>query len=417
MKSLEIGIIYLLSNNPFYAHFIMQMRRIPHKNDPKLPTAGVCVRDSVELHYNPDFLDACLEVGGAKAVAAVLMHEAQHLTHFHITGRQKGRYAKTFNIAADCAINQFNPWLMESKLGKAMEMVSGPLPADAVRNEDTERGVVTINTVRKLAQRPELVERERMDYYYDALLEQFKKNAEKNPGQGEPDQMIGEGEGGFDSHEMWDESDANADAVKETIKHAANKAANTTGRGRCPGEVLAAIQEMNKDRVSWKSVLRNFVANSIDVVFEPTRKKRNRRYGLAYSGIRKDPILHLIVIKDTSGSVSDEALGASDSEIRKIHKNSVKITVIDADTEVQQVYEYNPKKVTGSRGRGGTTFSPALKKAEEIGADAIIFFTDGYGEGPENIYKPKGIPILWALFDENGRKQLPAKDKKIIVTP
>ena len=85
-----------------------------------------------------------------------------------------------------------------------------------------------------------------------------------------------------------------------------------------------------------------------------------------FPGKRKKPQLHLAIPFDVSGSVSDAEIEQFFSEINYMYKQGVKLTVIQADCEVRSVEEYDPKKPIQRNGQGGTEYSPALKKAEEL---------------------------------------------------
>ena len=124
----------------------------------------------------------------------------------------------------------------------------------------------------------------------------------------------------------------------------------------------------------------------------PTRKKRNRRYGILQPGNKKKPELHLALCVDTSGSVSDEELSMFWGEMQAISGMGVKITIIEADCVVQNVYEFEPKKTPSFSGRGGTAYNPAIEKALEIKADGIIYCGDfDTADTPEDPKKP----FLW----------------------
>jgi predicted metal-dependent peptidase len=180
---------------------------------------------------------------------------------------------------------------------------------------------------------------------------------------------------------------------KEVAKQAVNESVKSCGGiGSVPGEIAALVAELNKSQVNWKKQLRQFFVNTLKSTRIATRKRRNRRYGILQPGHKKKPELHLGLCVDTSGSVSDEELAMFWEEMKAIYSCGVKITVIEADCAVQNVYEFEGKKTPEFRGRGGTSYNPAIKKAVELKVDGILYCGDfDTADIPENPKKP----FLW----------------------
>lgn len=115
-------------------------------------------------------------------------------------------------------------------------------------------------------------------------------------------------------------------------------------------------------------------------------------------GNRNHPKMHLAIGVDSSGSVWDELLAQGFAEIARIQACGVKVTVIECDTQVNQVYEFDPKKKISVKGRGGTLFKPVFDKCAELDVDGLIFFTDGGNFEGDELKKPK-YQVLWALYE------------------
>jgi len=85
------------------------------------------------------------------------------------------------------------------------------------------------------------------------------------------------------------------------------------------------------------------------------------------------------------------------SEIGQIAKYA-KVTVVEADAEIKNSYEYNPKKKYKVAGRGGTAYKPAFdffnKKENQV--DGMIYFGDMDCFDTEKLVKPR-YPVLWAI--------------------
>jgi predicted metal-dependent peptidase len=201
-------------------------------------------------------------------------------------------------------------------------------------------------------------------------------------------------------HSLWSESEGGKEELKEKIKAAVKMAA---GRAKTVGslssELELLIDRLNYQPKSWKRELHRFAARALEIRVETSRKKRNRRYGIMYPGTVKEEVLHIGVAIDTSGSVSDEALNQFMAEIGNIAKYA-QVTVVEADSEVKNSYEFNPKKTYKIKGRGGTAYQPAFDWFNDnTEVDGVIYFGDMDCFDSEEIKKPK-YPVLWAIVGE-----------------
>ena len=113
-------------------------------------------------------------------------------------------------------------------------------------------------------------------------------------------------------------------------------------------------------------------------------------------------MLKIVVVVDTSGSVSDRDVAFILNEIVSIiagRKHS--LTVIECDSEVQRVYQVKTQADIKKNvvGRGGTAFTPVIEyvNRDRYFRDALlIYFTDGYGE--REIPRPKTYRNLWVIL-------------------
>lgn len=359
-KIVTKAIIDLFDSERFYAELIMQMDRILSD---KVPTAGVCVKDNIQLYINPAFFESLTP----EQRVSILKHECQHILNDHISRSKEYApdvYSDTkdaaeglinsakhmlINVAADCSINPGIPHLPEG--------------AQYPSNFNLPSGQI-------------------MEFYADAL-----KNNEKMK------QLTH-----YDGHDLWSESEGDKEEIKQKIQKAVKSAANNTrAAGKMSSDLELLVERLNYKPKDWKGDLRRFVARALSVELQSSRVKRNRRYGITIPGVVKEDILHIGVAIDTSGSVSDEALNQFMAEIANIAKYA-KVTVVEADSEVKDAYEFNPRKVYKVKGRGGTAYQPAFKYfTEETNVDGVIYFGDmDSADRPE---KPK-YPVLWAIIGD-----------------
>jgi len=361
----------------FYAEILCEMRRILN---PKLPyCAGVCIKDKIELHINPDMFN----VLSLEERVDTLKHECEHILRDHIPrGKElmpevfqktehkdyateeeaieaaadnqvKNMQHLTFNVAADCAINWHLPNL----------------------NENCPRP--------KMYNQPD---NQTMEYYFEHIKDHPKLKQQM---------------GMEDTHSLWKESTGAKEFIKEKIRQAVNKAAKRTkAAGKLTADQELLVEYFNGgNKVNWKQELRRFVARTIETKVESSRKKRNRRYGIMFPGQVKMEDLHIGVAKDSSGSVSDEAYVQFMKEIDNIAKFA-KVTMLDADAEVKNVEEYKKGMKVTRKGYGGTAYQPALDYfSKDKTVDGVIYFGDMDCYDNEELVKPK-YKVLWAIVGD-----------------
>jgi predicted metal-dependent peptidase len=345
----------------------------------KVPSAGVSITDKINLFYN----EAWIESLDLIDVVKVLKHECGHILQEHIIrakqiGIVNSELHKRFNLATDATINTHD-------LVPTVEKIGG-VTVDTL-NEKLKQMIDDANSKDKGSRKfSPMKEGEIAEYYYNKINEFAEENSDILPeGNGFGDTM--------DDHSTWEESDGNEEMQKEVAKQAVNESVKSCGGiGNIPGEIASLVAELNRSQVNWKQQLRQFYVNTLKSTKLATRKRRNRRYGILQPGVKKKPELHLGLCVDTSGSVSDEELTLFWEEMKAIYSCGVKITVIEADCVVQNVYEFEGKKTPEFRGRGGTSYNPAIKKALELKVDGILYCGDfDTADIPENPKKP----FLW----------------------
>lgn len=414
---LNASIIHLIMEERFFAELIMNMKR---HIDPKLPAAaGVNVTDGINLYINPYMWQSMTVVEQAE----VLKHECYHVINNHFA-RWKELYPDGFdeqknksiidriknnmefkigNLAGDFASNEYLPNLPKEM--KIFDEHGNPVLEPDEIEDDKGNKTKNPNAGKQVIGRPVFVDDWRkndptvdkyqhMEYYWERLKQEQQKN-------GSVEIIMVDGEGNpmtVDDHSLWDKGAKDPEYITEKVKQAVNKAAESAkGAGsNIPPQVEKLIQALNHKAKDWKNDIKRFVAKAFQSDRESTRKKRNRRYGIIFPGWKTTEQLHLVWITDTSGSMYSELLCQGWAEMAKLHSMGVKITCIEADDQVHCIKEFNPKELPACDGRGGTSFKDALEQADELGADGLIYFTDGDATDCSTVSKPK-TPLLWAL--------------------
>lgn len=364
IKTYENTMISLLQQKPFFAKLIMSMRKDFMF---KAPTAAVSVSSTgINLHINPEFFEALTH----SERVGVLTHECLHLVHSHLVRFNMKEStmvdAQFINLACDVAINQFIP-----ELPTKMMVPDG-------KGGMQEGQPVTLEQLRKYV--PEALAKQSSEYYFSL----FKQNEDKFP-----KMHI------LDDHSQWDDSDLTEEQKQKMVKGHVKAIMDTCASSELTDLDQSIIDSFKKSKVNWKSILRQFFANSEEVFTERSRKKRNRRYGIIQPGNKNEMKLKLGIAVDTSGSISEDELQLFFSEIdRMFDEQKTVLYIMEADTVIRDVYEYKRGMKITPKGRGGTAYNPALIKAKELGVDACIYFGDM--DSADEPVKPRGFSVLWA---------------------
>lgn len=375
MNLYEKAFYDLMQKKPFFANLMLNCT-IQLTQDKKVPTAMVGVdrkARKVKMVFNTDYLASIPE----GCVMGVIEHESLHIAFSHIFMEYRFNHsidAQVWNIATDCALNQF------------------------INSDNLHKDWITPESLEKMLGVP-LERKQTAEYYYEKLKEnkdklEFVQSQDDHSGFGGPN----------DSDFMT------PDEMKAIFKDTIEKTVQQSN-GNIPKGLEGIIAQMTSNKVNWKQKFRNFVGKAVSNTTKHTRKRPNRRLGLDAPGRKKNRTVTLAFVTDSSGSVSDDAYSLFLAEAQSALKScSTTIYHIQADMEVNDVTKYKASdKIKFERkGYGGTAYGPGLKKAVELGCDAIVYMGDmDASDVPEN----PGIPVVWAIV---GRQDPPAKFGEII---
>ncbi len=344
LASLERAASRLLLVNPFYGHVLLCAIRVVTE---EVETAAVTVRNgALHLLVNPVFWLRTLESDAHRV--GVLKHEILHVVLGHLQRARQLEHAERMNVAADLAVN----CLVEEEL----------LPASALR----------IDTPGLLALGDRLWG-QTMEWYYARLASGAAATALQ-----QSSDTRGQGA------EIWAEGDpvAAAAVTAEVVRQGA-QAAGAEALARLPGDLRRVVEETvahGTGTRDWRRMVRLFGTGSRRTRIRTTLKRPSKRFGKV-PGIRVQPLSHLAVVLDTSGSIEPRQLAAFFGEVRAIWRAGATITVVESDQEVGRVWNYRGQAPTETSGGGGTDFDPAIawvnERAQRI--DGVIFMTDGQG--------------------------------------
>ncbi len=343
--------------------------------------------DGRHLYYSQKYVEGLSDDELLGMLAHLVMHPAmQHHT------RRGNRDHKRWNKACDLAIN--TP-LMEAGFKLPMNV-----PVDPRHSGNSAESIYTV-----------LEEEEQNEEPQGQPPQPPPGGSGNDPGQGQGDgegDQEGEGEGtpgGGDAPgsvlDAQDPAQDNAD-WQMAVKQAAQAAKMM---GQLPADLARLVQEANRPRYDWRSLLLRFAQDQSKCDF--SWKMPNRRYmaqGLYMPEINDTQMGDMVVAIDSSGSIDDKTLakfiGAIEGVADQVKPRSIKVMVCDARVQEITTFERDePIEGIKLKGGGGTDFCPVF---DEIDANdekpvCIMYLTDGYGRFPD---QPSEIPTLWVMISE-----------------
>ncbi len=400
----------------YWGYLFSQIRRKAEENLPSIMGVAPEPDGTICLYYNPSLVDGTDDAN----VTKVIEHEGLHLLNKHIPRLikilsnetdtfKKGIKANVWNKAADCAVNQQakfkNDFVINGDKWNLCLPETLNLPTDKVS-----------------------------EWYYLKMLEDVKvhkigvNGGSSNGQEGESDiATIGD-------HDKWQDNlkgvadyDALARKVDQHVKRIVKESAKTFNkdRGRLPSHIAELIsQNLAPPKAPYYQIIRKLVRGSRLSKFKrsPTRINRKRTYAFhlknanlpqmsPFPGKQRDFTFDIVVLIDTSGSMSQDDIKEGLSGIKNILEKDrhCYTTVLEVDAGVEK--EYVCKRVHDIqfdiKGRGGTTLAPGLFRARELECDVCISFTDGYTENI-NMIPRKKLPkkIIWVINKQGTAKQV-----------
>ena len=226
--------------------------------------------------------------------------------------------------------------------------------------------------------------------------------------------------------EGYDKEGGGQDSVERSWKDAAIKAANGIKEGK-PGDVWgklkSTIEGLYKTTTDWKAAFKFIVGKSLNDA-ETRSALVNKNILISQDRMARtekdkyDNMDYMICVVDSSGSMSDDDLKHMLSEIYAlaVAKKPMKLYVIQCDTKIQEIKEYNNVEQLKKdalratvKGRGGTDMGDFFKlmktdkRFNRSKPDLIIIFTDSDSRGRQYPRDRKTMNWLcWCILDDPG---------------
>lgn len=388
----------MLQRFPFVGAVAMHLDLVPVR-DADCPTAST---DGAAMYWNIEFL---AELKPEERLF-VFAHEVYHNIMLHSL-RLDGRSHKLFNIACDIEVNQLleNDGLVAPKDGCFIRNRNHPNGYDFAANLSAEQYYELL--LKNADNADATANGGSLDGQFDVHI--FKDDRFEPSGNETSDKY---GKVGHDPDFRPNVTEGNVEHIREAAIAAA-QAIERQG-GSLPAHLKQIVNKLSEAKVDWKEVLTQFVTRNCGDG-DRTWNRCNRRFAASgtYLPAHESSSMNVAVVLDTSGSVSallPQFLGELNSLVKSF--GNYKLTVIQNDTEVEDVAEYtddNPLDLENVEfkvhGYGGTELSPAFKHIVDnnIEVDCIVAMTDG--EFSSNISPDIcSIPTMW-LLPKNGKKE------------
>ncbi|HHJ14999.1 MAG TPA: hypothetical protein ENJ79_11625 [Gammaproteobacteria bacterium] len=377
----------LILDRPFLGALVL---RLPMKaaRPERCRTIGTDVR---ALYYNPEYIrDLSLE-----QTQFVLAHEALHCALSHFARRQH-RVKQRWDVACDLAIN---PLLIQD----------GLKPPPGVLLRSGFEGMMAEEIYPFIEEDTE--EETHDDHFYDQ--EDKPEDSHDSGGAGASGQDGGgssgadmdQGEGSSPRPLSESEQEQLAVQWRQRLAGAAQQAKQA---GKLGAALERLVDHLLQPQLPWRMLLARYMTAAARDDYSYQRPAR--REGDAILPTLKSQQVDVVVVLDTSGSVSDTEMREFVSEIDAI-KGQMRARLLlhacDAELCRNGPWRFEPwEEFSLPRdiyGRGGTRFTPVFEWLERVGErpDLLVYFTDAQGEFPQ---QEPNFPVLWLV---KGRGQVP----------
>ncbi len=383
----------LILDKPFLGALVLRLPMLAA--DPKW--CKTTATDARTFYYNPAYIEGLT----LDQTQFMLAHEALHcaLSHF---ARREHRTLHRWDLACDFAIN---PLLIKDGL----KPPPGALYLDQFDGMTAEEIYPAIADME--------ADNETLDQH---IYDQDDSGSGNNRGQGQSPPRPDE-EGGGNRPEA--ELDANrggapqppplTDNEREQLsvqwqQRLAGAAQQALQAGKLGGGLARLVDHLLQPQLPWRMLLAKYMTAISRDDYNYTRP--SRREGAAIFPSLRSAQVDIVVVLDTSGSVSVDEMREFMSEIDAIKgqvRARVTLHACDAELAAGGPWEFEPweefKLPDNIKGGGGTCFTPVFDwaRSRDRQPDLLVYFTDAEGEFPK---QEPYYPVLWLV---KGKAKVP----------
>ena len=262
-----------------------------------------------------------------------------------------------------------------------------------------------------------------------------ESESDKDSGEEEDDEYKpGKGSGVDGEEQPWelgppdDENPGIPEAEGRILqRRAAEKVAQSSkSRGDLPGSFVDFCKKiLEPPTIPWEQEFRDVYGSEIACVagMDDSSYRKPSRRGMALSSLfvlasRVSPEPSVWMLLDTSASMAHPDLVVACNEVEGVIRtlSATDPTIIQCDTQVQEVKTYRSIHEMEFKGRGGTDLREGFRVLMEAKEkpDILIVLTDGGTYWPRE--QPKGVKVIVVLLGSIvWEEKVPAWAKKIVV--
>lgn len=370
----------MLLSQPFVAVLAMRLKMVVVVDD-RLPTA--CT-DSQHIFFNLEFMRKC----STPQRRFVIAHEVWHCVMGHFL-RQQQRHQQRWNFACDYEINGILSYFFKSD----------DLPKNILFDEHY-RGKSAEQIYTLLGKIPENEWAETYRWQGSRLPVESAQFDQHQPDLSIPDSV----EFRIDP-DFRPQSPTEMDVERwREFTAAAGQVTGVTA-GSLGADVQRVVNNALKPQLNWPTLLQRFIQRTISGSYQWHKPARRYLAQGVYLPGRQGQCLRLTLAIDTSGSTLQD-LPKFLAELTAILQGfeQVQLQVISCDAAITDVSHYDKYDLASlkkwqAKGLGGTSFIPVFHyiadDPEHMGVpNALIFFTDGFGDAP---VEAPAYPVIWVL--------------------
>lgn len=398
----------LILDKPFLGALVLRLPMM--EGDPSW--CKTTFSDGKTLYYNAEYINS-LDIDQTQFA---LSHEALHcaLSHFY----RRGHRIKTrWDLACDYAVNPLliNDGLKPTPDAAYLEEYKG-MTAEEIypclddeddeddeqeQDSDTDDNEDLENKHQGDAGNDNSEKEPEQDDRSDS--ENEPEQDDRSEGAGSSNQNENQSNGGSAAPEPQPMSGQEQEDLNTQWQQRLAAAAQTAHqRGQLGGEMARMVDFLLQPRLPWRMLLQRYMTMTARDDYSYSRPSSRRGNPAVFPRLRSSETSVVVVI-DTSGSISEEEIGEFISEIDAIKSHvRARITLLTCDSELNHgcPWYFDPwddfSRDIAILGGGGTNFRPPFEwiEKQDRAPDLLVYFTDAMGIFPraEPMY-----PVLWLV--------------------
>jgi predicted metal-dependent peptidase len=398
----------LILDKPFLGALVLRLPMM--EGDPSW--CNTTFSDGKTLYYNAEYINS-LDIDQTQFA---LSHEALHcaLSHFY----RRGHRIKTrWDLACDYAVNPLliNDGLKPTPDAAYLEEYKG-MTAEEIypclddeddeddeqeQDSDTDDNEDLENKHQGDAGNDNSEKEPEQDDRSDS--ENEPEQDDRSEGAGSSNHNENQSNGGSAAPEPQPMSGQEQEDLNTQWQQRLAAAAQTAHqRGQLGGEMARMVDFLLQPRLPWRMLLQRYMTMTARDDYSYSRPSSRRGNPAVFPRLRSSETSVVVVI-DTSGSISEEEIGEFISEINAIKSHvRARITLLTCDSELNHgcPWYFDPwddfSRDIAILGGGGTNFRPPFEwiEKQDRAPDLLVYFTDAMGIFPraEPMY-----PVLWLV--------------------